>query len=231
MPIRKKGGFRAPLCLGKVMGAHDHTRAGCRQCFHAPPYLLSGRCIETCCWFIEEHETRRMQQRRSELKPACPAPGERSRRPMGPRHETELADRGLDRRVRIPQPVYRSAEPEVFEYRELSIERQALRHVTNLLADMCSIPQKVEPEHMPTPSVRLQDPGEYAKCGGFAAAIRTDKAADLARPLSQCHTCDRGGTDVAFRDVLDGHQRLEAAGRHGATAEHMGARSGMVIAE
>jgi hypothetical protein len=156
----------------------------------------------------------RMQQRRSELKPARPAAGERSRPPMGPRHETELVDRGLDRRVRIPQPVDLRAKAEVFEHRELGGERQPLRHIANPLADLCIAPN-VEPEYMPTPAVRLQDPRKHAKGGGLPAAIGADKAADLARPQGQRPACDRGGAAKAFRNVIDSHQQLSAAGRGG----------------
>ena len=75
MPVRKKGGVRAPLRVGEIMSAYDHTRAGSRQPFHAPPYVLTRRRIETRCRLIEEHELRRMQQRGSELEPPRPTAG------------------------------------------------------------------------------------------------------------------------------------------------------------
>ena len=64
---------------------------------------------------------------------------------MCPRHEIEVADRCLGHRARVPQPVHRSAEPQIFEDRELRIERQPLRHVTDTLADVCGLALKNEP--------------------------------------------------------------------------------------
>ncbi len=215
MPVRKKGGVRAPLRFDQVVGAHDYARAGRRQCLHATPYLLSGCRIETCCGFIEEHETRRMQQRGSELKPACPATGKQPGRAVGPRHETELANGGLNLRARILQPVDLSTETEVLEHRELGVERQPLRHVTNPLANLCGVAPNVESEYMPTSAVRLQDPGKHAKGSGFAGAIGADEAADLARPQGQRPASACGGVAIAFRKVIDSHQQLSAAGRGG----------------
>ena len=131
--------MRTPLRFTEVVGAYDHPRAGRRQVFHAPPYLLTRCRIETRCRLVEEHETGRMQQRRGELKPTRPASGEESGGAAGPPNEAELADRRLGNRAGISQPVNRGAEAEVFEYRELGIERQALRHVTHPLADCCSL--------------------------------------------------------------------------------------------
>src|SRR5690349_12042827 len=97
--------MRAPLRFTEVVGAYDHARAGRRQVFHAPPYLLTRCRIETRCWLVEEQESGRMQQRRGELKPTRPASGEGSGGAAGPPHEAELVDCRLGNRAGIPQPV------------------------------------------------------------------------------------------------------------------------------
>jgi DNA invertase Pin-like site-specific DNA recombinase len=172
------------------------------------------RRIETRCRLIEEHELRRMDQRRSELHSARPTAGERGRGAVGPRHEIEVAHRCLGRRARVPRPVDRSAEPQIFENRELGIERQPLRHVTNTLVDVCGLTLKNEPQYMPAPTIRLQDPRKHAKRGGLAGAIGADETADLARPQDQRNACDRGRAAIAFRNIVDSHQQLSAARWH-----------------
>ena len=48
----------------------------------------------------------------------------------------------------------------------------------------------------------------------IAAAIGADETANLAGPQGQRHPSDRGNSPIAFRNVLDGYQRLLAARRH-----------------
>src|SRR4051812_15737812 len=93
------------------------------------------------------------------------------------RHEIEIAQRCLGRRARVPQPVDRSTELQIFEDRQLAIERQPLQHVADPLADLCGLALKTEPEYMPAPAIRPQDPGKHAQGSGLAGAIGADKTA------------------------------------------------------
>src|SRR5580700_10790224 len=146
----------APLSLREIVGAQDHRRAGCRQPLDALPYLHPRGDIETGRRLIEEHKTWGMHECRGKLKASRPASGKGTCRAMGPLRQVKLADCGFRPCDRVPQAVDRGSEAKVLQYRELGIEREPLRHVTDLSANPRGIAREVEAEYVPVSALGPQ---------------------------------------------------------------------------
>src|ERR1700722_13046828 len=103
-----------------------------------------------------------MDQGRSQLNPPRPAAGEPPRSAPSEFRQFEVIDRGLCRRSRSVRSVDLCAETQILEDREVCVEREPLRHVADALADLPRLAHDVEPEHMPMPRVRFEDPCKYS---------------------------------------------------------------------
>src|SRR5215510_8432195 len=97
------------------------------------------------------------------------------------------------------QSVDLGAEPEILEDGKVSVEREPLRHVADVLTDLPSAAHEVEAEHVAVPLVWCEDPRKYAQRRGLPAAVRADEAKDFARLQRQGQLLDRHTLRVPLR--------------------------------
>jgi hypothetical protein len=96
------------------------------------------------------------------------------------------------------QAVGAGEEGQVLADREVGIEREALRHVADALAQALGLGGDVDPGH-PGASLRgRREPAQHADQGGLAGAVGPEQAEDLAPPDGQ-------------RDLIDGKEAAETA--------------------
>ena len=71
-------------------------------------------------------------------------------------------------------------EIEVLEHRQVLVEAEALRHVADLAADFVRFVHEIVAEALARAAVGLEQAAEHADGRRLAAAVRPEKAADLA---------------------------------------------------
>ena len=71
-------------------------------------------------------------------------------------------------------------EIDVLFHGEIVVERELLRHVADVLADLFRILGHVEARHGAPAGSRCQQPAEHADDGGFARAVGSQKTEDFA---------------------------------------------------
>src|SRR5262249_51489414 len=104
-----------------------------------------------------------MDYGRRELKSARPAAREAPRPTSSVLGQLEVFDRGLSRRPRFIESVDLSAKAQILENREIGIQREPLRHVTDAFTDLPRAIREIEAENLPVAAVRFENPGKYSQ--------------------------------------------------------------------
>jgi len=157
--------------------------------------------------------TKKLKITQGQLKTARPPARELSRSDPRVLREFELVDDRLGRRPRPAESVDLGAEAQILEDGEVGIEREPLRHVADVRADLPRAAPQVEPEHVTAPLVRSEESGEQPERCGLPAAVRTDKTEDLAGPEGECELLDRDSAWVPLSDAVDGNQGIPSGRR------------------
>src|SRR5713101_3347770 len=152
-----------------------------------------------------------MNQRGCQLQSVRPA----TREPSGSGRtifgQPEILNCRFSRRPRSVQSVDPSAKPQILEDGEVSIERESLRHVANVSADLPRAAQEVEAEHVSVPPVRFENPGKDSQRRRLPATVPSDKAEDFTWPKSKREVLDRHAVRVPFHHVFDGDESFARA--------------------
>src|SRR4029078_1040118 len=85
----------------------------------------------------------------------------------------------MDYAPAIAHAVHARHEVEVFLNRQILVQAEALRHVTDLALDQGGLREQVESEAASLARIRCQQSAEHADRGGLAAAVGTEKTEDL----------------------------------------------------
>src|SRR6266404_4721941 len=86
----------------------------------------------------------------------------------------------VDRKRAVGDGIDACDEIEVLAYAQIFVEAKALRHVADLALDFRRFADDVVTETGAVSGVRCQQSAQHAYGGRFAAAVRTEKAEDLA---------------------------------------------------
>src|SRR6185312_8448108 len=92
--------------------------------------------------------------------------------------QSQPIDRSARGGARPRQPVDASDEFEVFAYRQVFIEAEALRHIADARLDLVGFLADVVAEAGAGPLVRRQKPAQHADCGRFARSVGPKEAVD-----------------------------------------------------
>src|SRR6185436_1882651 len=114
-----------------------------------------------------------------------PTAGERAGQlALAPR-KSQAGDGTLGLRGGIAQTIDAGDELEVLQDRQILIEAEPLRHVTDVAFDLFTGAANVVAEAAAATAVGRQEPAKHAQRGGLARAVRAEKAVDL--PASDAH--------------------------------------------
>src|SRR4029077_16516935 len=98
------------LCLGKIVGAHDHAGSLRGPLFDMPPNIVTRNWVEADCRLVEKNQSRRVNKGCGQLKPACPSARELSRGTSSVLLEFKLAHHTLASCARLFHFVHFRAE-------------------------------------------------------------------------------------------------------------------------
>src|SRR5262249_25157757 len=73
-------------------------------------------------------------------------------------------------------------ELQVLQYREVLIEAEPLRHITDVALDLCVLGTNVVTERVAPATVGSEKSAQHAQRGGLARPIGTEETVDLATP-------------------------------------------------
>ncbi len=121
-----------------------------------------------------------MQDAGGEREPLLPAARQLARQLVAPVVEAHALHDLPHRRVAVRHLVDAGDEVEVLEHRQVLVEAEALRHVADLAADFVRLVDDVVAEALARAAVRLEQAAQHADRRRLAAAVRAEKAADLA---------------------------------------------------
>ncbi len=138
------------------------------------------------------------------------------RQPLGLRVEVsaqaERLDELLDSRLRLllREVIEARVQDQVLADAQLAVERERLRHVPEVFADLHAPGLDGAAEERCGPLGGRQEPGQHLHRRGLAAAVRAEKAEDLAALDRQGDVVDRGEVAEATRQAVgfDGDLRL-----------------------
>src|SRR6266550_1922230 len=151
-----------------------------------------------------------MQQARSERKPLLPSARQRAGELRAPRGETQAFERGLDGLSAIVNGVHASDKIQVFFDRQILVQAEALRHVTDLALDLRCLGADVVAEARALARVRCQQPAQHSNRRRLAASVRSQKAENLAAVDTDCEIVD----DCAIVKALGETVYVDGGFRH-----------------
>src|SRR3546814_5100064 len=83
------------------------------------------------------------------------------------------------------------------------VQREFLRHVAQLPLGRTGRVAQVQPDHMGLAPGRLEQAAQHLEGGGFAGAIGTEQAEDLALAYLEAHAVGGGEVAEALGEVTD----------------------------
>ena len=129
---------------------------------------------------VEQQQLRRVQQTCGKRKPLLPSARQRAGKLCSPGSETEAIERRFHCVVAFGHRVHPRDEVEVFFDRQIFVEAEALRHVADFPLDLRRVGANIVAKAGSLAGVGRQKPAQHADRRRLAAAVRTQKAEDLA---------------------------------------------------
>ena len=151
-----------------------------------------------------------MQQARGERKALLPSARQCAGELRAPRRETQSLERGLDRVLAIVNGVHASDKVQVFFDRQIFVQAEALRHVTDLALDLRCFGPDVVAEACSLARVGCQQPAQHSNRRRLAASVRSQKAENLAAVDTDCEIVD----DCAIVKALGETMYVDGGFRH-----------------
>ena len=157
----------------------------------APPEGTPRERVGPAGRLIEEQDARLVQQRRRHGEALLEAARQIGGRARGLR-ELELAQCPVDTRApcRPAQAVGAGEELQVLPRAERAVQRELLRHITELRARGIAGGSEVHPADAQHPRARGEQSAEHAKRGGLARPVRPEQPEDLAPRDVEAHPID-----------------------------------------
>ena len=192
-----------------VMRAHEHGDAFGREFVDVLPEVAARLGIHPRSRLVKQQQLRRMQHARGEREPLLPAARQRAGELAAPRGEPEPIERRGDCSATIRDVVHPRNEGKVFLDRQVLVQAEALRHVTDFPLDRRRFAAKIEAKARAVAFVRRQQSAQHADRRRLAAAVRTEKAENRAARHADRHVVDDGAPAIALGEAVnvDGDRR------------------------
>ncbi len=176
------------------MRGHDDGDAGPHALDQHVLRLPRGGGIEAGQRLVQDQQARLVHQRARQRHLLAHALGEALAALMRVRRETETLDqrarvRLRPRRLDAPQPGH---ELEIFERRQLVVNRRLVGHPGDQPLGRDRIGQGVDAEDRDRARVRLEQPRDDAERGRLARPVRAEQRIELARAHGQVETVHGG---------------------------------------
>src|SRR5437660_4729926 len=191
------------LGLIHVMRADQNRHAFGRKIVDVLPEVAACVWIDPGRRFVEQRQLRRMQQACGERKALLPSTRQRACELRAPRSEAQSLERGLDGLSAIVNGVHASDKVQVFFDRQIFVQAEALRHVTDLALDLRCFGPDVVAEARALARVGRQQPAEHSNRRRLAAAVRSQKAENLAALDTDREVLDNGASLVALGEAVN----------------------------
>jgi hypothetical protein len=157
------------------------------------PELPAADRVDARGRLVEKQQRRLVDRRASQRHALLPAARERARELVAPLAQADLREQGLDplRALLGRQVVDPAVKLQVLLDRQVLVQAEALRHVTDALFDLLGLLGDVEADHAPPAARWIEDPAQHADRGGLARAVRSEHTEDLAAIDRQRHVAHR----------------------------------------
>src|SRR5256885_4747935 len=204
--------FRSPMTffgLIHEVRRQKHGRSGRSEPMNLVPELAPAHRVDPGGGLVEKQERRLVDGGARQCDPLFPSAGKGARQLALSAEQTGPRQNLVD--ASAPAGASHTVDPgvkkEILFDGEILVKAEALRHVADALLDAFGVASDVEPDHRPAPSAGIEDPAEHADGRGFAGAIRSEHAEDLAsvhRQRDVAHGDERAGTPRQMFGLDDG---------------------------
>ena len=170
----------AALGLVHVVGRDQHGDALGGEVVDLVPELAPRLGIDAGRGLVEQQQLRLRQDAGAERQPLLPAARQLAGKLIGAGGKPEPADRLARRLARIGHAIDAGDEFEILANGQIGVEAEALRHVADIALDRVGLRADVVAEAGPLAGIRREQPAQHAQRRSLAAAVRPEKAVDLA---------------------------------------------------
>ncbi len=174
------GDLVAALGLVHVVGGDQHAHALGGELVDLAPELAPRLGVDAGGRLVEQQQLGLGQDAGAERQALLPA----ARQLAGQLALAALQAQPLDGGARLPggvgEAVDAGDELQVLQDRQVLVEREALRHVADVVLDLLALGADVVAERRAAAAVGRQQPAQHAQGGGLAGAVGAEEAVDLA---------------------------------------------------
>ena len=174
------GDLVAALGLVHVVRRDQHGHALGGELVDLAPELAPRLGIDAGGRLVEQQQLGLRQDAGAERQPLLPAARQRAGQLLLAAVQSEPLDGAARLADGIGQPVHARHELQVLLDREVLIQTEALRHVTDVALDLLVVGADVEAQRPAASAVGREQPAQHAQRGGLARAVGTEEAVDLA---------------------------------------------------
>ena len=167
------------------------------------PELTPRLGVDARGWLVEQQELRAGQRAGAKRKPLLPAAGQRARDLVLAAFEPEPRDHFARSIGWLGQAVDAGDELEILAHRQILIQAEALRHVTDLALDLLGLGADVVAKARACAGVWREQAAQHADRRGLAGTVRAEKAVDRAALDLQRQVAHHHAAVEAFRQAVD----------------------------
>ena len=192
--VHERDAVAAHRLVHEVRGEKDRHPVIAGEIDQVFPELVAGDRIDARCRLVQDQHLGAMLDRDRQLQALTNAERQAFRLDVGHLAEPEPVEHFVDAlAARGDREIEQlGVELEVLPDRELAIEREGLRHVADATAHLdVFCPADGLAEQLGRAFGRRQKAGQHLHGGGLAAAVRAEKAEDLALLDFEAHVIDR----------------------------------------
>ena len=182
------------------------------------PEAVAGDRIDARRRLVQNQDLRLVQNGDGQGKPLAQAHRQILGQRIEMRAEAESLDQLLDARLRLlrREVIEARVQGQVLAHAQLAVERERLRHVAEVLANLHASGFDGAAEERRGPFGGRQEPGQHLHGRGLAAAVGAEEAEDLAALDRQRDVVDGGEAAEAARQAVGFDGDLRLARRRGA---------------
>ena len=198
------GDLVAALGFVHVMGGDQHGDAVGGQPVNLVPEFAARLGIDAGGRLVEQQQARLRQDAGAEREPLLPAAGQLAGELVLAAGEPEPGDRALAPRLcGSGHAIDARHEFEILADRQIGIEAEALRHVADIALDLVLLGENVVAEAGAFAGIRREQPAQHAERRGLAAAVRPEKAVNLALRHFEAQIAHHGARTEALGQARD----------------------------
>ncbi len=184
-----------PLGLIHVVRGDQERQPLTGESMNLLPEVTACLGVHAGCGLVEQQQSGPVNQARGQGQPLLPTAGELTGKLVLPLRQTESRDALTHRVPAVLQGIHARDEIQVLCNRQILPETETLGHVADLTLDGLTFADDIKAEACAAAFIRTEQAAEHADDRRLAAAVRAEKAADLARANLQAHVVD--GREVA----------------------------------